>query len=124
MVSVRKQEIVGNHTKAPVSYCLNVPAGNGTGPFPIESASEDGSFCLGPPSRRKLSQSCSIYFTRRPKPILCKCRSDAVQGDALDLHSSSTVPSLEKRKRSQETGSEGLALLRGTKQHTLGKEER
>lgn len=41
MVSDRKQEIVGNHTKAPVSYCLNVPAGKGTGPFPIESASED-----------------------------------------------------------------------------------
>ncbi len=61
--------------------------------------------------RWKLSLSWPACCTRKPKSILCKCGSDAVQEAALDLHSSSTIPSPIERRRSQEAGSKGTGLI-------------
>lgn len=51
-----------------------------------------------------------------------------MQGDALDLHSSSTTPSLVKRRGSQETGSKETNPIknhdRGTTQYTIGQREK
>lgn len=75
--------------------------------------------------RWKLSQSWPVYFTRKPESILCKCRTDAVQEAALDLHSSSSIPSPIQRRRSQEAGSKGTGLINhhrtGIKQRAVGR---
>lgn len=70
--------------------------------------------------KMKTESILACLFHYKPKSILCKCRSDAVQEAALDLHSSSTIPSPIERRRSQEAGSKGTGLINyhhtGTKQ--------